>query len=261
MSPQIDRTAVVSDNAVLGDSVVVGPGAVIEADVEIGAGSVIEAGSVVRRFTRMGERNRVGPHAVLGGLPQHTGYDGSDTWLEIGNDNTFREFVTVNRAYYPGEVTRIGSNCFLMCYTHVGHDCLLGDRITMTTNAILAGHVTVDSGCVFSANAGVHQFIRIGKLCMLGPSTQIKKDVVPFALVAEHPARVFRLNTVGLKRNGITGDRYKALELAFRALRKGDRELAEIPDTDETRYLKEWLTEDNRYGLMPFTSRASRRKA
>jgi UDP-N-acetylglucosamine acyltransferase len=239
MTAQIHRTAVVSDDAKLGADVVVGPGAVIEGDVEIGAGSIIGAGSVVHRYTRMGERNQVGPHSVIGGAPQHTGYDGSETRVTIGDENVFREFTTVHRAYLPGAETKIGSNCLFMCNTHVGHDCVLGDHIVMTTSSILAGHVEVDSRCVFSANAGAHQFIRIGRFCMLGPFTQLKKDVPPFSLV----------------------DRYRALEQAFRALRKGDRELAGVPDTEDTRYLKEWLAEDNRFGLMPFTTRASRRKA
>jgi UDP-N-acetylglucosamine acyltransferase len=245
-------TAIVSADAELHDSVELGPGVVIEGDVSIGAGSVIKAYSIVQRWTRLGERNQVGPHAVLGGAPQHKAYDGYETWLSIGNDNDIREFVTVSRAFERGAETRIGSNCLLMGLVHVAHDCHLGDNISMTNHSVLAGHIEVGDNCVFSGFAGGHQFIRIGKFCMLGPHVVLRKDVVPFTVVAEHPARHYRLNAIGLKRNGVTGDRYKALEQAFRALRRGDQELKDVPDTEETRYLKNWLAADSRFGILPF---------
>jgi UDP-N-acetylglucosamine acyltransferase len=122
----------------------------------------------------------------------------------------------------------------------------------MTNNAVLAGHIEVGDNCVFSGFAGGHQFIRIGKLSMLGPHVVLRKDVLPFTIVAEHPARHYRLNSIGLKRNGVTGDRYKALEMAFRALRNGDQELTDVPDTEETRYLRGWLAGDSRFGILPF---------
>ena len=258
MTAQIHPSAIVSGDAVLGDDVVIGPGAIIEGDVHLGNGTVVGEYSIIRRFTRMGERNQVGPHVVLGTEPQHKAYDGSETWLTIGDDNDFREFFSASRAYEPGAETIIGSNCLFMASTHVGHDCVLGDHITMTNNALLSGHIEVGDRCVFSGGAGGHQFIRIGKFCMLGPYTVLRKDVMPFCIAAEHPARIYRLNTVGLKRNGITGDRYKDIETAFRALRKGDREFADVPDTEEIRYLREWLAADSRFGLMPFATRSSR---
>ena len=213
---------------------------------------------MIRRFTRIGERNRLGPYAVLGGEPQHKAYDGSETWLTIGDDNEIKEFAIISRAFEPGGETRIGSNCLLMGLIHIAHDCVLGDHVTMTNQAVCAGHVEVGSGTVFSGSAGAHQFVRIGRLCMLGPNVVLRKDVLPFSIAAESPARHYRLNSVGLKRNGITGNRYRALEQAFRALRKGDRELTDVPDTEETRYLREWLAGDSRFGILPFAKPGKR---
>jgi UDP-N-acetylglucosamine acyltransferase len=259
MIAKIHPTASVSDNAELGDDVDVGRGVIIEDDVHIGAGTVIEPYSIIKRYTRMGERNKVGPYVVLGGEPQHLAFDGSETWLTIGDGNDFREYFTASRAYLQGGDTRIGSNCLFMAATHVGHDCVLGDNITMTNNVLLAGHTEVGDRTVFSGGAGTHQFVRIGKGCMIGPYSVIRKDVMPFTLAAENPARIYRLNSIGLKRNGVTGDRYKAVEAAFRALRNGDKALTDIPDTEEIRYLRDWLAADSKFGLMSFTKPRSRR--
>jgi len=261
MTAKIHPSAIVSDDADVGDDVEIGPGAIIERDVHIGAGTVVEPYTMIRRYTRIGKGNRLGPYAVLGGEPQHKAYDGSETWLTIGDNNDIKEFAIISRAFEPGGETRIGSDCLIMGLVHIAHDCVIGDRVTMTNQAVCAGHVEVGSGTVFSGSAGAHQFVRIGRLCMLGPNIVLRKDVLPFTMVADMPARHFRLNTVGLKRNGITGDRYRALEKAFRALRNGNRTLDGVPDTEEIRYLKDWLAADSHFGLLPFARPASRSKS
>lgn len=250
--PRAHPTAIVSANAHVDESVRVGPGAIIEGSVEIGAGSSIGPYAIIREFTRIGQSNTIDAHAVIGGLPQHRAFDGSETWLSLGDNNILREYVTINRAFEPEGVTRIGSGCFFMTGCHVGHDCIIGDNVVLTNHANLAGHVEVGRNVIMGGVAGAHQFTRIGPYTMVAPFTVLKKDALPYTLIGGTPVRHYRLNTVGLKRNGITGDRYRALEKAFRALRSGNRSLEGVPDTEETRYLREWLSVRTKYGTYGF---------
>jgi len=248
----IHETAVVSRDADLDPSVIVGPYAVVESDVQIGAGTVLGPHAVVRQFSRIGKNNVIDPGAVIGGLPQHTGYDGAETWVVIGDGNIIREGATINRAYTPGGETQVGSNCFFMTGTHVGHDCRVGDNVVMTTGVILAGHVEVGRNAVFGGYAGAHQFIRIGAYCMVAGYAALRKDVLPFTMIGGEPLRHFKLNTVGLRRAGMKKDRYRALETAFRALRDGDKELSSLPDTEEIVELRDWLSAKSKYGCYGF---------
>lgn len=252
---KIHPTAIVASGAKLGAGVEIGPYAVIEDEVEIGPGCVIGPHAVIHSHTRMGARNRVHAHAILGDAPQHLAYKPQDaTWLEIGDSNIFRETVTVHRAYHAGAVTRIGSNCFLMAASHVGHDCEIGDHVIITNGALVGGHVTVGDKVVIGGNTGVHQFVRIGPFVMVGAHSMIRKDVLPYSMLAGEPARHYRLNSVGLRRNGIVGDRYRALEQAFRRLRSGEG-LEDIARTDEIRFLEEWLQQPSKRGLSGFVQR------
>ncbi len=254
----LHETAVVSKDADLDASVRVGPGAVIERDVHIGAGTTIGPYAIIRRYTRIGENNVIDAHAVLGGLPQHSAYDGAETWLRIGDNNVMREHVTVNRAFEPGGETRIGSNCFFMICAHVGHDCIVGDNVVLTNNVTLGGHVEVGDNVVMGGMSGAHQFTRIGAFCMVAAHVPLKKDALPFSVIGGTPVRHYRLNAVGLRRNGVTGERYRALEAAFRSLRSGDKSLSGIPETEETAYLREWLAVKSKYGRYGFVSGKSR---
>ena len=250
----IHETAIVSQDAVLHDTVSVGPGAVIEGNVHVDAGTVIGPYAILREFTRIGKDNRIDAHAVIGGAPQHLAYDGSETWVTIGNANVLREFVTINRPFVPGAETRIGSNCFLMTQAHVGHDCVVGDHVIMTNNAGLGGHVEVGNNVVFGAMAGSHQFTRIGPYSMIAGYTPLRKDVVPFMMVGGTPVRHYRLNKIGLARGGIKGDRYQALQAAMRALRNGDKTLDGIPETEEVALLRAWLATKSKYGHYGFVT-------
>lgn len=257
----IHSSAIVSAGARLGASVEVGPGAIIEDEVEIGPGTTIGPYAIIRQFTRIGARNRIDAHAVIGGLPQHTGYDGSATCVVIGDDNVMREYVTINRAYEPGAATRIGSNCYFMTSAHIGHDCTVGDRVILTNGVMLGGHVEVGHNAIFGGMAGAHQFTRIGPFAMVGAVVPLKKDALPYSIIGGTPVRHYRLNAVGLRRNGITGERYRALEQAFRALKSGDRRLNGVPDTAETRYLRDWLAAKSRFGMYGFASGARGRRS
>ena len=249
--PSIHPTAIVARSARLGRGVVVEPYAVIEEDVEIGDDSHIGPHAVLHRGTRLGARNRIHAHAVIGGTPQDLSFEGADTLLVIGDDNVLREGVTVHRATSVEAPTRIGSHCFLMAYAHVAHDCRLGDRVILTNNVCLGGHVEIGDHCVLGGNAGVHQFVRIGTQAMVSAHALVRKDVLPYTLVGGEPLKHYRLNTVGLRRRGITRERYDALETAFRLLRSG-RGLIEAPLTPEVELLGAWLARPSKRGVLGF---------
>jgi UDP-N-acetylglucosamine acyltransferase len=253
-STQIDPTAVVSEKAKLGEGVVVGPHAVIEDWVEIGEECSIGPHAVLHSFVRLGKRNRIHPHAVLGGPPQDVSFGGRESWLEIGDDNLIRESVTMHRATSPDIPTRVGSGCFLMVNAHVAHDCRIGDGVILTNDVNLAGHVEIGDRAIVSGGVQVHQFARIGCLAMVGGLAGVSKDVLPFSLVSDNPARHYRLNTVGLRRAGITGTRYRVLQQAFRRLRQGE-DLDGLPETPEIEHLREWLARPSRRGLTAFVQR------
>ncbi len=255
----IHPTASVDSGARLAAGVRIGAYAVIEAPVEIGAGSVIGPHVVIHPYVRLGRDNRVHAHAVLGDLPQDVAFEGGETWLEIGDRNLLREHVTAHRASSPERVTRIGSDCFLMAGAHVGHDCQVGDRVVLTNNALLGGRVEVGERANLGGGVAVHQFCRIGALAMVGGYAGVNKDVLPFSLAFGNTAQHFRLNTVGLRRAGVTGDRYRALERAFRALRTGDRKLSEVPETPEIALLRDWLAAPSKRGIAGWTSPRGRR--
>lgn len=255
IASKIHPTAIVASGAKLGAGVEIGAYAVIEDDVEIGAGTLIGPHAVIHSHTRMGTGNRVHAHAILGDAPQHLAYKPADiTRLEIGDNNIFREAVTAHRAFHAGAATRIGSNCFLMAGSHVGHDCEIGNHVIITNGTLLGGHVMVGDRAVLGGNTGVHQFVRIGSFAMAAAGIMIRKDVLPYSMLAGEPARHYRLNGIGLRRNGINGERYKALEQAFRRLRAGES-LDGIPQTDEMRFLLNWLQQPSKRGLSGFMQR------
>jgi UDP-N-acetylglucosamine acyltransferase len=254
-NPKIHPTAIISSGAKLGADVEIGPYAVIESDVEIGSGSVIGPHAVIHGRTRIGARNRIHAHAILGDIPQHLAFKTDDqTFLVIGDDNIFREAVTVHRAYHPGGMTRIGSHCFLMAGSHVGHDSILGNHVILTNGALVGGHATIGDRTVLGGNVGVHQFVRIGPYVMVGAHTLLRKDALPYCMISGEPARHYRLNSIGLRRNGINGDKYKALEQAFRRLRAG-ADLDGIGETEEMHFLRDWLQQPSKRGLSSFVQK------
>lgn len=255
---KIHSTAIVSPAADVHPSAQIGPGAIIESDVRIGEGTEIGAYAVIRRDTTLGTNNRIDAHVVIGGDPQHTAYDGSPTTVTIGDNNVFREYVTINRGFEPDGQTVVGSNCYFMTCAHVGHDCKVEDNVVLTNNATLAGHVEVGRNVVMGGMAATHQFTRIGRFCMVAAFTPLRKDALPFTMIGGTPVRHYRLNALGLKRSGVTGDRYRALEQAFRALRSGDKTLAGVPATAEVDYLRSWLSVKTKFSHYGFLKRGSR---
>jgi UDP-N-acetylglucosamine acyltransferase len=250
----IHPTAIVSPSASLGADVEVGPYAIIENDVEIGDACHIDTHTVIRPFVVMGKRNRVLPHAVIGGLPQDTGFDPNQrTGVQIGDDNVFREGVTVNRATTPGSATRIGSDCYFMNNSHVAHDCVVGDRVIFASDVAIGGFVQVGDRAFLGGGAKVHQYCRIGAVVMISGTVGVLQDVIPYTLAGDSPARHYRLNVVGLKRAGITGERYKLVSQAFRRL-KNRETLDGLSDSPEMAYLRTWMASPSKRGISSFLS-------
>jgi UDP-N-acetylglucosamine acyltransferase len=158
----------------------------------------------VKRYTTMGERNRVFEHATVGGEPQDVKFRGERTRLDIGNDNLIREAVTIHRACGEGEATRIGSGNFLMVGVHIAHNCVVGDHCVFANAAALAGHIVVEDHVFLSNEVGVHQFVRLGRYSMVGGKAKIVQDVLPFVILDGNPCRVRGLNSVGLRRAGFS---------------------------------------------------------
>ena len=195
------------------------PTAIIEDDVILGEDCEIAAYVVIKRHTRMGARNRVAEHAVIGGDPQDFKFK-PDTlsYTVIGDDNYFREGVTIHRGSRPDSATKIGNGCFLMAYAHIAHDCIVGNNIVMANTAGIAGEVVVADKAFISAAVTVHQFCRIGRNAMIGLSAKVVQDALPFCITDGNPGRARGLNLVGLRRNGFSKDEIVALKDAYRLL-------------------------------------------
>jgi UDP-N-acetylglucosamine acyltransferase len=198
--------------------VTLGPYAVIEEDTLIGDGCEIRAHAIVKRHAELGAENVVHEGAVIGGEPQDVSFAGGPTRLVIGARNRIREGVTIHRSASPEGLTTVGSECFLMAYVHVAHDCRIGDRVIIANNVALAGHVTVADGAFLSGGVVVHQFCRVGRLAMVAGNTKLVQDALPFVTTDGHPGRAVGLNVVGLRRAGIGASQLRALKEAYRLL-------------------------------------------
>ena len=197
---------------------IVHPTAVIEDDVEIGPDCEIGAFAVIKRFTRIGARNRIFEHAVIGGEPQDLKFKREKSYLEIGDDNVIREFCTLHRANGAGATTRIGSRNFFMVGVHIAHNCVIGDDNILANEVALAGHITLEDHVFISNNVGAHQFVRMGRYAMVGGKSKIVQDVLPFFITDGFPARVRGVNSVGLRRAGFSEETRRALKDAYRTL-------------------------------------------
>ncbi len=248
---EIHPTAIVSPDAKQSDGVVVKPYAVVDDHVELGPDTVIGPHAVVHRYVRMGANNQVHAHAVIGDLPQDVSFDGSETWVEIGDCNVIREGVTIHRATSKVRPTRLGSSGFLMSYAHIGHDCQVGDGVILTNNVCLGGHVHVEDRAMVGGAVVVHQFCRIGTRAMVAGFVAVRRDVLPYSLLGREAALHHGLNKVGLRRAGIRGDRYRALEKAYRLVKAG-ASLADLPETPEIAHLRAWLAQRSKRGLSSF---------
>jgi len=215
----IHPTAIIHPNAELASRVSVGPYTVIGERVTVGAGTRIGAHCVLEGNTTLGADCQIFTGAVIGSIPQDLKYRGEDTALIIGNRNKIREYVTINPGTAGGGgKTVIGSDCLLMAYAHVAHDCLIGNHVIIANSAALAGHITVEDRTVVGGLVGIHQFVRVGELSIIGGCSRVIQDIPPYATCVGYPAKVFGLNSEGLRRAGVKSDVRDRLHRAFRIL-------------------------------------------
>ena len=228
-APLIHPTAVIDPSATLAADVRVGAFCLIGADVEIGAGTEIGPHCSIHGPTRIGRNNRFIGHAAIGGEPQDKKYKGERTELVIGDDNVIREFVTINRGTAGGGgITTVGNDNWMLAYTHVAHDCHVGDHCVFSNNTTLAGHVTVGDYVFISGFAGAHQFCRIGAHAFLGMGALTNGDVPPFTMVgSDSLGRPRGINSEGLKRRGFDAERIASIKRAYRTLYVAGLPLAE----------------------------------
>ncbi|KMQ51329.1 UDP-N-acetylglucosamine acyltransferase [Chitinispirillum alkaliphilum] len=250
----IHPTAVVSELAHIDTGARVGPYSIIEDNVHIGSGSVIGPHVVIKRNVRIGKNNKIHSHSVLGDTPQDISFiEDEPTWLIIGDRNVIREGVTIHRSTSTENPTMVGSDCFFMAYAHIAHDCVIQNGVILTNNVALGGYVEVGEKAFLGGAVVVHQFCRIGCFSMTAGQIAIRRDVLPYSLIGGCPVRHFRLNTIGLRRAGLKGKRYRALEIAFRALRK-EKNSNEFPLTAETELLRSWYLSPSKRGVYGFAS-------
>lgn len=219
MSARVDPSAQVAPGADLGEGVVIGPFCRIGARVTLGPGCVLDSHVVIDGSTQVGADCRFFPFSSIGSIPQDLKFQGEETRLEIGPGNTVREFVTVNLGTAGGGgVTRIGAGNFFMAYSHVAHDCRIGDRVIMANAATLAGHVTVEDGATVGAFSGVHQFCRVGREAFIGGYSVVTQDALPFVKTVGNRARTYGVNVVGMERRGYPAATVEGLKRAYRFL-------------------------------------------
>ncbi len=215
MSRQIHPTAIVSPKAELGENVCIGPYVIVEDKVEIGDNCQIDSFAQIKNFTKIGQNNHLFSYAFVGEIPQDLKFKGEESWLIIGNNNRIREFTTLHRGTEEGGgVTKIGNNCLLMAYTHVAHDCEIGDSVILANCATLAGHVKVGNHATIGGLSAVHQFVHIGDYAFIGGKTGVAQNVPPYMLVAGERAKAYGPNLVGLRRKGFAKEDIQALKKA-----------------------------------------------
>ena len=217
----IDPRAIVHLGAELDTGVKIGPFSIIGPHVKIGSGTVIESHVVLEGRTTIGRDNRIFPYASVGAVPQDLKYGGEDSELVIGDNNTVRECVTINKGTEGGGmVTRLGNGILVMAYCHIAHDCQIGDGVIMANQATLAGHVEIQDNAVLGGMTGIHQFCRIGSLAMVGAHSYVSMDVAPYTTVQGVRAKLSGLNITGIKRSNISEESLAALKVAYRIIFK-----------------------------------------
>ena len=220
---EIHSTAVIQEGAQIGEGCRIGPYCVIGPNVTLGTGCELHSHVVIDGHTEIDSENAFYPFASIGLRTQDLKWNGGTTWTRIGSNNTFREYVTVHSASGDGDATVIGSHNNLLAYTHVAHDCQLGDHIIMSNVGTLAGHVTVEDRAIVGGLAAVHQFCRIGTMSIIGGCSKVVQDVPPYMMVDGNPAATRTLNKEGFKRNGVSEDTQRSMRQAYRILFRSEQ--------------------------------------
>lgn len=249
---KIHPTAIVSKKAELND-VEIGPYVIIEDDVKIGKGTKVMAHAYIASGTTIGRDCEIHMGAVLGHVPQHLEFKGTKSFLKIGDRNIFREYSTVHRGLKEGSSTIIGDDNFFMVFSHVAHDCHVGDRVVIVNGALVAGYVVIEDKALISGNAAIHQFVKIGTLAMVGGLTRVIKDVPPYMLV-EGSSEVCSLNLVGLKRSNLSEEAKAQIKQAYKLLYRSGLNVSQALDaikkigdlTEEVKHIIEFIMSSER---------------
>ena len=249
MTDLIHASAIIHPGAEIAPGVQIGPFCVVEEEAHIGVNSVLHAGVTIQKYTTIGQECVIHGGAILGGPPQDTKFKGEKSFLEIGDHNVIREFVTIHRASGEGETTRVGDRNMFMAYAHIGHNCEIGSGITIASYAGISGHVTIDDSANISGVVGIHQFCRIGTLAMIGGVSGVVKDIPPYMIANGQRAEVIDININGLKRAGVSPKVRGELRIAFKMLHRAglnqsqalEAILNEIPTSPELEVLLNFI--------------------
>jgi UDP-N-acetylglucosamine acyltransferase len=259
---EIHPTAIVSPKAQLAEDVTIQAFSVIGPNVTIGSGTVVGPHAVIDGWTTIGERNQVYPFVSIGCAPQDISYKGEETQVIIGDGNIFRENVTVHRGTCNGRsCTRIGNQSYFMAYSHVAHDCVIGDNVVMANAATLGGHVQVDDHATLGGLVAIHQFVRIGTHAFIGGKSGLRMDMPPYMLAFGAPAKLYGPNLVGLRRNHFSKDAIHALKKSYKILFRSGLSLKdavekvreEVDFLPEVETLVRFMEEHSKRGVTKFT--------
>ena len=268
MGARIHPTAIIAEDVRIAESARVGPLCSIGPKSVLEAGVVLHSHVIISGHTRLGEDVTVFPHACLGGEPQDMKFAGEESFLEIGARCVIRENVTISRGTQGGGLlTSIGTDCLIQCNSHIGHDCVVGNHVIFSANAMTAGHCRIDDYAILGGVCGVQQFVRIGAYAMIGGMTGIRHDVLPFAMITDIPGTLKGLNLVGLRRHGFAGKDIRALGEAYKMLFSGEatlRERAEglpdaFPDNPHIALLRDFVLDMGKRSLIMPTEKVQDR--
>ncbi|MEC4676850.1 MAG: acyl-ACP--UDP-N-acetylglucosamine O-acyltransferase [Nitrospirota bacterium] len=255
MKTRIHPSAIIDPGARIDKGTDIGPFCIIKEGVRIKKGAKLHSNVIVEGHTEIGENCTIYPFSSIGFPPQDLKYNGEDTKLIIGDNNTIREYATIHRASVGGDgITSIGDNNFMMAYVHIAHDCKIGNNIIMANAATLAGHVSIEDYTVIGGLVAVHQFTRIGRHSMVGGFSGIAQDVPPYMVASGPRAKLYGLNSIGLKRHGFSASTINNLKKAYKILFREKRALKEalkkiqdsLPATDEITYLVQFIKKNRR---------------
>ncbi|MEW6214058.1 MAG: acyl-ACP--UDP-N-acetylglucosamine O-acyltransferase [Nitrospirota bacterium] len=255
MKSEIHQTTIIDPKAEIDEGVSIGPFCIIREGAHIKKGSKLISNIIIESNTEVGENCVIYPFTTIGLPPQDLKYKGEKTGIKIGNNNIVREYITIHKASVGGDgVTTIGDKNFLMAYVHIAHDCKIGSNIIMANAATLGGHVVVEDYAVIGGLVAVHQFTRIGAYTMVGGFSGVGQDIPPYTIASGARARLFGLNTIGLKRHGFSDSTINELKKAYKILFREKRTLKDaikkiqedLPYTDEIKHLIEFIQKNKR---------------
>ena len=250
----IHQTAIVHQNAKIGQDCDIGPYAIIGENVKLGDNVSVGSHCVIDGWTTIGSGCKIFPHAVIGMITQDLKYKGGKSYVEIGKNTTIREFVTIHMATAPEGKTIVGDNCLLLAYSHIAHECIIGNGVIMSNGATLAGHVTIQDKVIIGGLSGVHQFCRIGKFAYIGGCSKVTQDVPPYMLGEGDPFKIYGPNTIGLERNNFSEEAKEIIKKAYKILYRSHLNVSQaiekikkdLPQTEEIMYIIQFIAESER---------------